>query len=41
MKIGIGKPLGLGSIDVTIDKVRPINRRQRYSAGLEGVGLLF
>jgi len=31
-KLGMGKPIGLGSIDVTIESVRTVNRIARYSA---------
>ena len=29
-KIGMGKPLGLGSVDIEISSLRTINRRKRY-----------
>lgn len=31
-KIGMGKPLGLGSIQLTVQKVRVVDRQTRYSA---------
>jgi len=35
-KLGMGKPIGLGSVEIKVDKVETINRQRRYTA--EGWG---
>jgi hypothetical protein len=31
-KLGMGKPIGLGSVEITIDRVQTIDRQKRYTA---------